>query len=162
MKVLIAYRSKYGFTDRCAKMLAERIDGEVELAELKQRKPRSLASFDVVLLGGSIYGGAIQREVPAFCNRQREDLMRRPVGLFLCCLYEGEKASTQIQEAFPDWLLGHAFGSFHLGGGFEIDKLRFFDRFIAKRVVGLDKSRSVINERTVDELCERVNQLRHL
>jgi menaquinone-dependent protoporphyrinogen oxidase len=160
MKVLVAYRSKYGFTEGCAKMLAERIRGEVELLELRQRKLVSLAPFDVVLLGGSIYGGAIQREVSAFCNRQREALLERPVGLFLCCLYEGEKAQAQMQEVFPGWLLAHAIGSYHLGGGFEIEKLRFLDRFMAKRVVGLNQSRSVINERSIDELCERVNQLK--
>ena len=61
MKVLIAYRSKYGTTAACARELAERIRGGAELVDLGRRCAPDVAAFDVVLIGGSIYGGKIQR-----------------------------------------------------------------------------------------------------
>ena len=58
MNVLIAYRSKYGATETCAHALAERIKAETALADLRIRHAPDVHAFDVVLIGGSIYGGS--------------------------------------------------------------------------------------------------------
>ncbi len=69
----------------------------------------NVRDYDVVLIGGSIYAGKMQRTVVSFCERNRAALLQRSVGIFLCCLYQGEDALMQLQSAFPDWLLAHAF-----------------------------------------------------
>ena len=77
MKVLIAYRSKYGTCEKAARMLAERIPGELVLADLKRDRPGDLSAFDMVLIGGSIYAGMIQKEVRTFCESRQEELLDR-------------------------------------------------------------------------------------
>ena len=129
MKVLIAYRSKHGTTATCARLLGERIHAESVIADLAQTPWPAAREFGVVLLGGSIYGARIQREVSAFCNRQREELLSRKVGVFLCSIYQGELARAQLQGAFPEWLLAHAFATSLFGGELHLSRLTFWDKF---------------------------------
>jgi menaquinone-dependent protoporphyrinogen oxidase len=129
MRVLIAYRSKYGTTASCARLLGARIRAEAVIVDLARQPWPDVREFDVVLIGGSIYGAKIQREVSTFCDRQREELLSRSVGLFLCSMYQGELAQTQFQGAFPKWLSEHAFVTSLLGGELHRARLTLWDRF---------------------------------
>jgi menaquinone-dependent protoporphyrinogen oxidase len=158
--VLIAYRSKYGTTARCARILAERITAPTELVDLNAVRNPDVTRFDVVLVGGSIYGGKIQRQVPAFCERNREKLMLCHVGLFLCCLSHGERALAQLQSAFPEWLLAHAFARSLPGGELRYTSLTLADRLLVR---GLTRSLSDISLLKIDALetlGDAVNGLR--
>ncbi len=132
MRVLVAYRSKYGTCEKAARLLAERISGEVVLADLKRERPGDLSAYGTVLIGGSIYAGTIQKEIRSFCESRQQELLDRQVGLFLCCLYTGEKARLQLQASFPDWLLAHAFAALPVGGELHLDRLSLPDRIIMK------------------------------
>lgn len=129
MRVLIAYRSKYGTTEACARLLGERIRAEAVIVDLARQLWPDAREFDVVLIGGSIYGAKIQREVSTFSDRQREELLSRKVGLFLCSMYQGELAQTQLQGAFPKWLSEHAFVTSLFGGELHRARLSLWDRF---------------------------------
>ncbi len=104
VKVLIAYRSRYGTTASCARALAGMIRPQSVIVDLARSRAVDLKPFDVVLIGGSIYGGKILPPVRSFCERNRETLLERKVGLFICCFYQGEHAREQLRNAFPDWL----------------------------------------------------------
>jgi menaquinone-dependent protoporphyrinogen oxidase len=132
MKALVAYRTRYGTTEACAKDLAGRLAAEATCVDLAKGTPPAVGGFDVVLIGGSIYGGKIQREVASFCERNQEALLERQVGLFLCCLHQGTRAEAQMREAFPPWLAEHAFSGRILGGELHHDRLRFFDRLLVR------------------------------
>ena len=132
MKILVAYRTRYGCTRRYAGLLAEKLPGEVTLTDLRRQGRLSPASFDLVLLGGPIYAGALPSSLTRFCERNRAGLLRVPVGLFICCLYEGEKARAQLDSAFPQWLSLHAFGRWALGGEIRPGNLGLFDRLLVR------------------------------
>jgi menaquinone-dependent protoporphyrinogen oxidase len=132
MKILVAYRSRYGCTRKYARLLADKLAGEVTLADLRRARAVSPASFDLVLLGGPIYAGALPSGLTRYCERHRAELLRVPVGLFICCLYEGEKARAQLDSAFPEWLSLHAVGRWALGGEIRPENLRLFDRLLVR------------------------------
>jgi menaquinone-dependent protoporphyrinogen oxidase len=159
MRVLIAYRSKYGTTAGCARGLGQRIKAETVMADLSSRPWPAAAEFDVVLLGGSIYGGKIQHEVSAFCDRQRDGLLRGKVGLFLCCMYQGEQAQAQLRGAFPDWLAAHAFAAGVFGGELHHSRLTPFDRLL---LLGLPRSTqevSLVDTAAIESMAAAVNAL---
>ena len=139
MKILVAYRTRYGCTRRYAVLLAEKLSGEVTVADLRREGRLDPAAFDLVLLGSPIYAGKVPTGVTRFCERHRSELLRVPVGLFICCLYEGQRARAQLDSAFPDWLSLHAFGRWALGGEIRLEALRFFDRLLV-RALGRDVS----------------------
>ncbi|HUJ76855.1 MAG TPA: flavodoxin domain-containing protein [bacterium] len=153
MKTLIAYRTKYGTTASCAARLAALIGGDVTVSDLAIPPAPDLASKDVVLIGGSIHAGRIQRQVVSFCERNRSALLARPVGLFLCCLYTGEEAEIQMQSAFPDWLLAHAFARVFPGGEIRYGKLTLLDRFLVRALPHPAGDVSRLNEAALNELA---------
>ena len=137
MKILVAYRTRYGCTRRYAALLAEKLPGQVTLTDLRRAGRLSPAAFDLVLLGSPIYAGAVPAGVTGFCERHRSELLQVRVGLFICCLYEGQRAQAQLDSAFPQWLSLHAFGRWALGGEIRLEALRFFDRLLV-RALGRD------------------------
>ena len=157
MNVLIAYRSKYGATETCAHALAERIKAETALADLRIRHAPDVHAFDVVLIGGSIYGGRIQREVTAFCERRGELLRERKIGLFLCCLSRGDHAREQLQAAFPEWLAAHAFARSLFGGDLHYDRLTLLDKLLVRGLPRPPHGASLLDMNAIAAMADTVN-----
>jgi len=153
MRTLIAYRTKYGTAAACARTLAEKIGGDTDLADLADARDVSLREYDVVIIGGSIYAGKLQRKVVSFCEKNRRILLQRPVGIFLCCLYEGEEALMQLQSAFPDWLLAHAFARALPGGEVHYDRLTFLDRLLVRSLPHRTGDFSRMRPEALDDLA---------
>jgi menaquinone-dependent protoporphyrinogen oxidase len=159
VSVLIVYRSKYGFTEGCARALAQRITSECAVVDLSSRGVPDPRGFDVVLVGGSIYGGKIQREVSAFCDRHSPVLREGRVGLFISCLYEGDHARAQLQAAFPDWLTGRAFAAGLFGGEIRYRELRLLDRLLVRSVSPLSTDVSHAKPEALQSMADAVNAL---
>ena len=103
MKILIAYASKYGFTQKAAEKLRDGLTTgkhEVTLINLGEEQPSSLDLFDAVVIGGSIYAGFIRPEVRRFCQENLAALIGKRLGLFVCCGLEN-KAEEQLKMVFP-------------------------------------------------------------
>ena len=157
MKVLVAYRSKYGTTESCAQALSGRIKAETTLADLRAGHVPDVHGFDVVLVGGSIYGGRIQREVTSFCEGWGELLLKRRTGLFLCCLSQGEHAKEQLQAAFPEWLAAHAFASSLFGGDLHYGKLTLLDRQLVRGLPRPPRGVTLIDTNAIASMADMVN-----
>lgn len=136
--VAIVYATRYGATETVAQRLAAalRENGapQVWCSEIGVADPGLLASAGMIVVGGPIYAGRILSDVPKFCEANRKLLLDRVVGLFITCLYEGDQARTQLNEAFPSWLNGHACAHADLGGAVRLHQLKFLDRFLMKKV----------------------------
>jgi menaquinone-dependent protoporphyrinogen oxidase len=115
--------------------------------------------YEVVLIGGSIYAGKLQRKVVSFCEKNRSALLQRKVGIFLCCLYQGEEALMQLQSAFPDWLLAHAFARVLPGGEVHYDRLTFLDRLLVRSLPHRTGQFSRMRPEALDELAAAVGAL---
>jgi menaquinone-dependent protoporphyrinogen oxidase len=115
--------------------------------------------YDVVLIGGSIYAGKLQRKVVAFCEKNRFALLQRRVGVFLCCLYQGEEALMQLQAVFPDWLLAHSFARVLPGGEVHYDRLTFLDRLLVRSLPHPAGDISRMRPQALDELAAAVKSL---
>ena len=159
MKVLIAYRSRYGATQSCAGALARKISGDTVVHDLRARGRPSLGEFDVILIGGSIYGGKIQREVVSFCEQEREPLLSKKAGLFISSFYTGERGMAQLQEAFPPWLSAHAFARELMGGNLSLEKLSLLDRILVRSLVHPARDISAIQADAIDRLAAAVRAL---
>jgi len=153
LRTLIAYRTKYGTAAACARRLLAKIGGDTVLADLADARDVNVRDYDVVLVGGSIYAGKVQRAVVSFCERNRPALLQRKVGIFLCCLYQGEDALMQLQSAFPDWLLAHAFARALPGGEVHYARLTLLDRLLVRGLTHAKSDLSRMNPRALDDLA---------
>ena len=134
----IVYTTRYGSTRIVAEAVRSGLNecgfGQVELVLAADADSERLESADLVVIGGPIYAGRILGDTSKFCETHRELLLQRPVGLFITCLYDGEQATTQLVDAFPSWLHGHACARADLGGMVDLKQLKFIDRFLMKKI----------------------------
>lgn len=159
MKTLISYCTTHGCTEKTANELKQFLGGEVVLLNLKKNHAPDLSLFDRIIVGGSIHAGQIQKKVKDFCNEHYETLKNKELGLFICCMEEGEKAENQLHEAFPAGLLKSAKATACLGGEFDFNKMNFFQKLIVKKVAKVENSVSHINHDAIKRFSQQMNQI---
>lgn len=145
MRTLIIYGSKHGATERCSKALKNKLRGEVVIVNIKKDTVPDLNSFESIVIGGSIYAGRIQKEIREFTFKNANILKSKKIGLFVCCMSEGEKAISQLNESLPIELVSMATAKEHFGGGFTFSKMNFFEKFIIKMVSKKQKNAALVN-----------------
>lgn len=158
MKILVAYASKHGFTKDCTEKLSEKLNGEVEIKNLKLDKAIDLSQYDKVIIGGSIYAGQIQKEVKNFCAKNINELKSKKLGLFICGMNDDDKASQQINASYPQELLNCAIAKENFGGEFIFSKMNFFERFIIKKIAKTDKDLRNLKEDNILSFVEKMNK----
>ncbi|SDY27336.1 menaquinone-dependent protoporphyrinogen oxidase [Evansella caseinilytica] len=160
MKHLIVYCTSHGTTEKAAEILSKQLKGETIRVNLKMNKAPDLSIFDTVLIGGSIHAGNIQRTIKKFIRENEKQLYAKEVGLFLCCMYEGEKAKEQFNQAFPEKLRQHSSANSLFGGEFLMSKMNFIERKIIQKVSGTTTDTFNLDELAIEEFAEQVNALR--
>jgi menaquinone-dependent protoporphyrinogen oxidase len=153
MSTLIAFATSHGCTENAAHMLERQLDDEVTLVNLKKRSRPDFSSFDTIIIGGSIHAGQIQGKVKRFCRQNLDTLKQKRLGLFLCCMEEGDTAQKQFDEAFPAELRNHAAVTGLFGGAFNFDKMNFLQRAIVKKAAGITESVSKIKEDNIQRFA---------
>jgi len=153
-KTLIVYASKHGCTEKCATLLKSNLSGEVDLHSIKDKVSTEI--YDTVVIGGSIHAGRIQKSVKDFCVRHHDLLIARRLGLFICCMEEGEKAQKQFDDAYPESLRQHAKATGLFGGAFDFDRMNFIEKKIIKKVAGVTGSISKISETEIQAFAKRM------
>lgn len=159
MRTIIIYATKHGFTKMCATKLSKKLEGEVDVQNLKENKDIRLEQYDKVIIGGSIYMGQIQKEVKDFCTINLEKLKSKKVSVFICCSQEGENANTELNNSFPQELLTTAVAKGFLGGGFTFKNMGFFEKLIIKKVAKTSEDTSSFSEEKLNAFATAINNL---
>ena len=149
MTTLITYCTTHGCTEKTAKELKDFLGAEVQICNLKKEKHPPLDNYETIIIGGSIHASQIQKRVKDFCTKNLSVLKQKELGLFICCMEEGEKAEQQLQDAFPEELHQKAKASAIFGGEFDFKKMNFFEKLIVKKVAHINQSTSNIDHAAI-------------
>lgn len=84
MKTLIVYGSKYGSTKVIAKWIAERLNFETTIKDVKEVP--SPEPFDLTIIGSAVYTEGIMKEVKDYINKHLNILEKKQVVLYAVCL----------------------------------------------------------------------------
>lgn len=158
MSTLIVYGTKYGCAEKCAKILAEKLSGDLEMYNLKERRDVDLSRYDSVIIGGSIYVGRIQKEVSEFCTKNLDSLKEKKIGLFICAMQSGDELEKELEIAFPKELSDNSIAKENFGGEFIMKKMNFLERAIVKKVSKVDKDTSSILVENINKLAQLINE----
>ena len=109
--------------------IKNKLNAETEIVKIKGSSKINLSDYEKIIIGGSIHAGNIQRHIKKFCEKNLDILTTKKVGLFMCCMEEGEKAQTQFTNAFPKELIEHAQAKEIVGGEFNFDKMNAIEKF---------------------------------
>ncbi|QGY43856.1 flavodoxin [Maribellus comscasis] len=159
MKTLITYSTSHGCTENTAMELKEHLGGEVQLANLKDNPNPELEKFDRIIIGGSIHAGQIQKRVKDFCAKNMDELKTKELGLFICCMEEGESAQKQLRTAFPEELHEVAKSTAIFGGEFDFEKMNFFEKMVVKKVAKVKASTSKIDHQAIHKFSKRMDKI---
>ena len=157
MKYVIVYCSTHGTTEKAAKMVKERLIGDVVLLDLKKRSEIDLTIFDTVIIGGSIHVGNVQSKVRRFISKNLNVLKQKRIGLFLCCMREGEVAELQFNKAFPLELREISVANSLFGGEFLVSKMNFIERQIVKKVSDTTENTYFLKEDNIRQFADILN-----
>lgn len=158
MSTLIAYMTTHGCTEKVVQTLENGLNDNVEIVTLKKKPPRDLSGFDTVIIGGSIHMGKIQQKVNQFCRDHLDTLKQKRLGLFLCCMYEGDTAQKQFDDAFPSELREHAAATGLFGGAYDFSEMNFLQKAVVKKVENISESVSRLKEDNIQQFTEILNK----
>lgn len=157
MKTIIIFSTKYGSVEKAAMKLKSHLKWETEVVNVKSNP--DFSGYDVVILGGSVYAGNVQKEMRRFLRNNLPELSERKIGLFICAGTDKEETITSyLIKNFSRELYNRAIARANLGYEYDLKKFSFFDRLIV-RIVGVKKSESVFYEDKIREFAEKINDL---
>lgn len=159
MKTLIAYCSSHGCAEKSANELKNHLGENVELCNLKKDVAPELEEFDRVIIGGSIHAGRIQKKVKDFCKKNLQILRDKEIGLFICCMEEGEEAHRELEMSYPKELLENAKACAYFGGEFNFQKMNFLEKMIIKKVAHVEETTSNINHATIRDFSQKMDRI---
>lgn len=159
---VIIFMSKHGTTQKVAMLIKELLmDDDITLVDLDKQAMVDLTYCERVIIGGSIHMGQIQKPVQNFCRQYANVLKSKKLGLFLCCMYEGEKAVEQFNNAFPEDILAAAHSKAILGYELNFEKMSMVERALTKKITGHTESMSHINQQELNRFIEELRNLVH-
>lgn len=159
MKIAIIFSSKHGTTAKVAQQLGEKLGEEITLINLKDHKKPNINNYDACILGTAIYAGNPIKSIKNFSLKNKDHLINKPLGLFICGMDPGtEKQQEEMKAAFPAELLNHAKSKYYLGGEFIFEDMNFMERFIIKKISKVDKSVSLIHHDNIQKFAEEFKE----
>jgi len=155
----ILYMSKHGTTNKVALEIKELLkEDDITLINLDKQSTPDLSQCARIIIGGSIHIGKIQKKIQLFCQQNQAVLKSKPLGLFLCCMYDGDKATEQFNTAFPEDLRAIAKCKSLMGYELHFDRMNLFDRTITKKITGYSESMSKINHNELKQFVMELKQ----
>lgn len=129
MKLALIYMSRHGSTEKLVRHLATSFKGDIHVFNLSEDTHPDIKDFDSVIIGGSIHYGSIQKEIQLFYKRNLQELLKKKLGLFVCCLLS-TRNSDQFERAYPLILRAHSSASAAFDGDLIYSKLNTIERIV--------------------------------
>lgn len=154
MKTIIIYTTRHGCTQKAVEIIKDGLKGNIYAVNIKKESAHDISEYDSIIVGGSIHAGQIQSKIKEFCSKNIEILKQKRLGLFLCCMQEGDKAREQFEQAYNHELIEHACATGIFGGEFNFERMNFIEKLIVKKVSKVKESVSRIDKKAISEFIE--------
>lgn len=153
MATLIVYMTTHGCTEKATRMLMECLSDDLHIVNLEGMADPDLTPYDRVIIGGSIHMGEIQKDLKKYCERNTAILLQKKLGLFLCCMFEGERAQRQFEDAYPEALRTHASAIGLFGGEIHLSRMNELEKMIVNKVAKIERDVSKLNHLAIKEFA---------
>ena len=157
MKILIAYATRFGTTEKCASLLAENLKEKgnaVELVDLKKDRKVKPEDYDIVVIGGSFMAFRMNAFVKKFVKRNLSHLLRSKTGIFMCGA--DENWETEIKKGFPEELLDKAIAKGYFGYEMKWEKMNPMIRNMMQKASKTTDPVSKINNENINRFAEQL------
>lgn len=115
-------------------MLGEHFSAHtVTYTDLLKEMPK-VEDYDVVIVGSYIRAGKIAKAAAEFLQKNREAILARHFGLYICCNF-GDNALSYFKSNFDEELWQNAASAMNFGGETRIEAQKGIDKIIMKLVL---------------------------
>ncbi|MEJ2407380.1 MAG: flavodoxin domain-containing protein [Candidatus Thiodiazotropha sp.] len=156
MTTLVAYASRQGCSEKSARLIQRMLGGGCDIVDVDIESDIELVPYDTVIIGGPIYYGKLRASVRGFSEAYLPQLLQRRIGLYICCMEQGERALQELREGFPSELLEHASATGFFGGEIHMERISFVERFIVRAVVRTEYNLTTFSEERVSRFLQRL------
>ena len=154
MKVIIIYATRYGCTEKAAKLLQKKLPGAVESVNIGNEKAPDLSLYDIVIIGGPIYIGKTLKTLTDYMRQNFDVLKKKRLALFLCAgEQDPRKTDALFTGAFPEELYKTAFTREVFGGELYWEKLDFMTKLILRLVKGKKEGYSRLSKEKIEKFA---------
>ena len=157
MKTAIIYSSKYGTTEKVARIIARKIEAEndVTLIPLADTPAPDISGYEKIILGTSIYAGKSRANMRKFCKKYGSVLNEKIIGLFVCGMQSAKKAE-ELRDAYPEKLHNIAKAEDYMGGEFLLEKMNFLVSQFVRRLEKTEISVSKLDYDAIDVFSNKM------
>ena len=160
MKTAIIYMSKHGTTEKVINIISAHLNQQnTDVFNLREESAPDLAMYDIIIIGGSIHAGMVQKRVKEFCINNLTTLLNKKLFLFLCCMEVGEKATVEFNNAYSAELRQHAVYTGLMGGECLMDKMNFFESILVKLIVGGPDKYPHLDDLEITAIVKQLNEI---
>lgn len=133
MKRIVIYTSKYGASRKTAERLKkERIVSRCE--DLADEQSINFEDCSMIVLGGGIYMGQLNKKIVAFLKKYEEELQGKEIVLYIHGLISETNYKSIICRAFGKFLERNKLNTIYLGGELDTEQLGFVNRVMLKEI----------------------------
>ena len=160
MKVLIAYATRYGTTEKCAGMLSEKLKKKninAELADLKKNKKVKPENYNLVVVGGSFLAFRMNAFVRKFVKKNLNILLNIKTAVFMCGA--DEDWENEITKGYPEELLDKAVAKGYFGYEMNWDKMNPMVRNMMQKAYKTTEPVSRINTENIGKFAEEITKV---
>lgn len=148
MKTLIAYASKTGTTEKCAKILSEYVSN-ADIFDLQSGNP-VLDDYELIVIGGSIRAGMLHKAVKKYIKSNVELLKQKRIAFFVCSA-DVKKAEEFLKANIPAELLDISICGDSFGGEIDLNKQKGIFKFIVKKLTEAGEKKGISPTHIVSE-----------
>lgn len=143
-KSIVVYHSTYGSTKKYAQWIAKSLGADISASG--EVKPKTLATYDTIIYGGSLHAGSISGF--SLIKKNLNTLSGKKLVVFLVgCSSVDEKAIQTVVDHNFTGELKNAIHHFYFRGAFDFKKLNFIDRIMMNMMRNvLKKSKKPLTE----------------
>lgn len=150
MSIAIVFASNHGTTQKVASLIQDKLaDPKITLFNLKDDPFPDISAFEMIIVGGSIHAGMIQKQVTTFLEKNKNIILLKALGLFICCMHE-DIAAKEFKEVYAKEFRLHAIAKGQLGGEFKFNKMNFWEKFVVRRLAKTKDSITRIEQQAIE------------
>lgn len=157
MKILIAFATRYGTTEKCSDMLGEILREkahEVDIVDLKKNKKVKPENYHLAVVGGSFMMFRMNSIVKRFIKSNLNTLLNMKTGVFMCGA--DEDWEEEIKKGFPGELLEKTVAKGYFGFEMNWDRMNPMFRNMMQKEYKTTEPFSKINKENIKKFAEEI------